>query len=104
MIPDDDCVVVVMKQKLVEIHIEEVLESLRCNKLGLSNEDAQQLLAVFGYNKLEEKEEKKLLKLLSFMWNPLLWVMEAAAIMAIGLTYGGVSNLYVFSISTTFFL
>ncbi|KAI3858962.1 hypothetical protein MKW98_028695 [Papaver atlanticum] len=74
---------------LVEIPIEEVLESLRCNKKGLSNEDAQQRLAMFGYNKLEEKEESKLLKFLSFMWNPLSWVMEAAAIMSIGLTYGG---------------
>jgi H+-transporting ATPase len=25
------------------------------------------------------------------MWNPLSWVMEAAAIMAIGLAHGGVS-------------
>ncbi|RZC87471.1 hypothetical protein C5167_036011 [Papaver somniferum] len=74
---------------LEEIPIEEVLESLGCNKQGLTNEDAQQRLAVFGYNKLEEKEESKLLKFLSFMWNPLSWVMEAAAIMSIGLTYGG---------------
>ncbi|KAH1240397.1 Plasma membrane ATPase [Glycine max] len=33
--------------------------------------------------------ESKLLKFLGFMWNPLSWVMEAAAIMAIALANGG---------------
>ncbi|CAH2080464.1 unnamed protein product [Thlaspi arvense] len=34
--------------------------------------------------------ENKFLKFLSFMWNPLSWVMEAAAVMAIVLANGGV--------------
>ncbi|KAG5545371.1 hypothetical protein RHGRI_017746 [Rhododendron griersonianum] len=33
--------------------------------------------------------ESKLLKFLGFMWNPLSWVMESAAIMAIALANGG---------------
>nr|CAD1831924.1 unnamed protein product [Ananas comosus var. bracteatus] len=40
-------------------------------------------------NKLEEKKENKFLKFLGFMWNPLSWVMEIAAIMAIALANGG---------------
>ncbi|KAI7985766.1 ATPase 6, plasma membrane-type [Camellia lanceoleosa] len=36
--------------------------------------------------------ESKILKFLGFMWNPLSWVMEAAAIMAIALANGGVST------------
>jgi hypothetical protein len=28
------------------------------------------------------------------MWNPLSWVMEAAAVMAIALANGGVSTIY----------
>ncbi len=35
-------------------------------------------------------QESKFLKFLGFMWNPLSWVMEAAAIMAIIMTNGGV--------------
>ena len=31
------------------------------------------------------------MKFLGFMWNPLSWVMEAAAIMAIALANGGVN-------------
>ena len=36
-------------------------------------------------------QENKILKFLGFMWNPLSWVMEAAALMAIALAHGGVS-------------
>ncbi|KAL3810628.1 hypothetical protein ACJIZ3_000678 [Penstemon smallii] len=74
---------------LENIPIEEVFENLRCRKEGLSSEDANRRLEIFGYNKLEEKEESKFLKFLGFMWNPLSWVMEAAAIMAIALANGG---------------
>jgi H+-transporting ATPase len=34
------------------------------------------------------EQESKVLKFLGFMWNPLSWVMEAAAIMAIALANG----------------
>ncbi|PSS07869.1 Plasma membrane ATPase [Actinidia chinensis var. chinensis] len=74
---------------LENIPIEEVFENLRCSKEGLSTEAAQQRLELFGHNKLEEKKESKFLKFLGFMWNPLSWVMEAAAIMAIALANGG---------------
>ncbi|XP_041006369.1 plasma membrane ATPase 1-like [Juglans microcarpa x Juglans regia] len=74
---------------LENVPIEEVFQTLRCNKDGLTTEAAQERLAIFGYNKLEEKKESKILKFLGFMWNPLSWVMEAAAIMAIALANGG---------------
>ncbi|KAK8710191.1 hypothetical protein V6N13_145528 [Hibiscus sabdariffa] len=74
---------------LENVPLEEVFETLRCNKNGLTAEAAEQRLAIFGYNKLEEKQESKVLKFLGFMWNPLSWVMEAAAIMAIALANGG---------------
>ncbi|KVH98880.1 Cation-transporting P-type ATPase [Cynara cardunculus var. scolymus] len=74
---------------LESIPIEEVFENLRCSKEGLTNSAAEERLAIFGHNKLEEKRESKFLKFLGFMWNPLSWVMEAAAIMAIALANGG---------------
>ncbi|KAF9619575.1 hypothetical protein IFM89_007402 [Coptis chinensis] len=43
-----------------------------------------------SYGDLAPKaKESKFLKFLGFMWNPLSWVMEAAAIMAIALANGG---------------
>ncbi|KAF1870689.1 hypothetical protein Lal_00026269 [Lupinus albus] len=74
---------------LENIPIEEVFEHLKCSKEGLSSEEGQKRLLVFGPNKLEEITESKFLKFLGFMWNPLSWVMEAAAIMAIVLANGG---------------
>uniref|UniRef100_A0A5B6Z0W5 Plasma membrane ATPase n=1 Tax=Davidia involucrata TaxID=16924 RepID=A0A5B6Z0W5_DAVIN len=74
---------------LETIPIEEVFEKLKCNREGLTSEDGEKRLQIFGLNKLEEKKESKVLKFLGFMWNPLSWVMECAAIMAIVLANGG---------------
>ncbi|CAA0810656.1 Nucleotidylyl transferase superfamily protein [Striga hermonthica] len=74
---------------LENIPIAEVFENLRCSREGLSSEDASRRLEIFGQNKLEEKEECKFLKFFGFMWNPLPWVMEAAAIVAVALANGG---------------
>ncbi|XP_071705901.1 plasma membrane ATPase 1-like isoform X2 [Rutidosis leptorrhynchoides] len=74
---------------LENIPMEEVFEKLKCTKEGLSSDEVEKRLNMFGYNKLEEKKENKILKFLGFMWNPLSWVMEAAAIMAIAMARGG---------------
>ncbi|CAM8923063.1 unnamed protein product [Rhodiola kirilowii] len=74
---------------LERIPIEEVFEQLKCSREGLTSAEGEQRLQIFGPNKLEEKKESKILKFLGFMWNPLSWVMEAAAIMAIVLANGG---------------
>ncbi|XAR66793.1 Proton-exporting ATPase [Bertholletia excelsa] len=74
---------------LENIPIEEVFQQLKCSKDGLSSSEGEKRLQIFGHNKLEEKEESKILKFLGFMWNPLSWVMESAAIMAIALANGG---------------
>ncbi|KAL8488950.1 hypothetical protein ACS0TY_025021 [Phlomoides rotata] len=74
---------------LEKVPIEEVFEQLKCTREGLSSDEGANRLQIFGPNKLEEKKESKFLKFLGFMWNPLSWVMEAAAIMAIALANGG---------------
>ncbi|XP_010932230.2 plasma membrane ATPase 4 [Elaeis guineensis] len=74
---------------LERIPIDEVFEQLKCSREGLSTAEGEQRLKIFGPNKLEEKKESKVLKFLGFMWNPLSWVMEIAAIMAIALANGG---------------
>ncbi|XP_073155429.1 plasma membrane ATPase-like [Henckelia pumila] len=73
---------------LEHIPLEEVFIQLQCTKEGLTSSEAEKRLEMFGPNKLEEKEENKFLKFLGFMWNPLSWVMESAAIIAIALANG----------------
>ncbi|KAK4272031.1 hypothetical protein QN277_020637 [Acacia crassicarpa] len=91
MADKDETLKAVLKEAvdLENVPIEEVFETLRCDRNGLTTAASQERLAIFGHNKLEEKEESKVLKFLGFMWNPLSWVMEAAAIMAIALANGG---------------
>lgn len=60
----------------------------RTSKEGLSSEEAASRIEKFGPNKLEQKEVNAFLQFLSFMWNPLSWVMEAAAIVSIALANG----------------
>ncbi|XP_066372813.1 ATPase 2, plasma membrane-type-like [Miscanthus floridulus] len=74
---------------LESVPIQEVFAVLKSSPHGLTSTDGASRLQIFGPNKLEEKKESKLLKFLGFMWNPLSWVMEAAAIMAIVLANGG---------------
>ncbi|CDY62140.1 BnaCnng39300D [Brassica napus] len=73
---------------LEKIPIEEVFQQLKCTSEGLTTQEGEDRIQLFGPNKLEEKKESKILKFLGFMWNPLSWVMEAAAIMAIALANG----------------
>ncbi|KAJ1918837.1 hypothetical protein H4219_002376 [Mycoemilia scoparia] len=66
----------------------QVFQLLQCDEKGLTESEAAQRIERFGPNKLEEKEVNPILQFLSFMWNPLSWVMEAAAIVAIALSNG----------------
>ncbi|GKV50375.1 hypothetical protein SLEP1_g57082 [Rubroshorea leprosula] len=63
---------------LERIPVEEVLEQLKCTRAGLTSKEGARRL-----------QESKILKFLGFMWNPLSWVMEAAAMMAIVMANGG---------------
>ncbi|GJR05470.1 plasma membrane ATPase 4 [Tanacetum coccineum] len=74
--------------ELEKVPIEEVFEQLKCNREGLSVDEGASRLQIFGPNKLRRRS--KVLKFqLVLKWNPLSWVMEAAAIMAIAMANGG---------------
>lgn len=55
----------------------------------MTSAEAAARIEKFGHNRLEHKEINPFLQFLGFMWNPLSWVMEAAAIVAIALSNGG---------------
>ncbi|EIW74869.1 calcium ATPase transmembrane domain M-containing protein [Coniophora puteana RWD-64-598 SS2] len=59
----------------------------------LSPSTVEHRLGLFGLNKLEQAERNPFLQLtfLGFMWNPLSWVMEGAALVAIVLSNGRAS-------------
>lgn len=57
----------------------------QCDEKGLSSDEAAKRLLEYGPNKLPEERRNPILVYLSYMWNPLSWAMEAAAIIAIAL-------------------
>jgi H+-transporting ATPase len=76
------------KVDLETIVIDDVFKLLQCDDQGLDTEEANRRLALFGPNRLESEEQNAFLQFLSFMWNPLSWVMEGAALVAIVLSNG----------------
>lgn len=68
--------------------MEEMFHLLQCDANGLTTAQAEERIGIFGPNKLEEKSENVVLQFLSFMWNPLSWVMEGAALVAIAMSNG----------------
>ncbi|KAI8088739.1 uncharacterized protein BX664DRAFT_379051 [Halteromyces radiatus] len=67
----------------------DVFTLLQTTTDGLTSEEAASRIEKFGYNRLEHKEINPILQFLGFMWNPLSWVMEAAALVAIAVSNGG---------------
>jgi len=49
---------------------------------GITTDEARQLLSQYGYNELPEKRVSILSKLLSYLWGPIPWMIEAAAILS----------------------
>lgn len=56
---------------------------LQCSHHGLSVDEASKRLTEYGPNKLPESTRNPILVFLGYMWNPLAWSMEIAAIISI---------------------
>ncbi len=62
---------------------EETLQALETDpKQGLSSQAVQERLARHGRNELEEKHINPLLKLLTYFWGPIPWMIEFAALLS----------------------
>lgn len=51
------------------IPVEEVFEKLKCTEAGLTSDEVQKRLEVFGYNKLEEKKVSNYLIMLLHFYS-----------------------------------
>jgi H+-transporting ATPase len=49
---------------------------------GLSQTEAQQRLAQYGYNEISEKKTNPFLKFLTYFWGPIPWMIEAAMVLS----------------------
>ncbi|MBE0619073.1 MAG: plasma-membrane proton-efflux P-type ATPase [Burkholderiales bacterium] len=70
------------KEDLKSAHAPERRAKSGSTPAGLSQAEAQKLLAQFGPNELAEKKTNALLKLLGYFWGPIPWMIEVAAILS----------------------
>ncbi|BBO83300.1 plasma-membrane proton-efflux P-type ATPase [Desulfosarcina ovata subsp. sediminis] len=62
---------------------DELMQRLDANWQGLSNADAAKRLDRFGANEITEKTISPFLKFLGYLWGPIPWMIEAAAILSL---------------------
>jgi H+-transporting ATPase len=68
---------------------EDLLAQLNTSPGGLSQTEAQNRLAAYGPNALEEKKKHPLLRFLSYFWGPIPWMIEVAALLSALLGHRG---------------
>jgi H+-transporting ATPase len=70
------------KDDLKSLSMEEVETKLGSSPEGLSQAEAQKRLIQYGPNEIAEKKSNVFLKLLSYFWGPIPWMIEAAVILS----------------------
>ncbi|CAH0521947.1 unnamed protein product [Peronospora belbahrii] len=66
-----------------QVPLNAALDKLKSCREGLTSDEAEKRLAEYGPNKLPEEKVNKLKLFMGFMWNPLSWAMEVAAVLSI---------------------
>jgi H+-transporting ATPase len=61
----------------------ELMKQLETSTQGLSTEEAQQRRERLGANEIPEKHTSALVKFLGYLWGPIPWMIEAAAILSL---------------------
>jgi len=70
------------KDDLKFLPLAEVEKKLASSPDGLSQAEAQQRLAQYGPNEIEEEHTNAFLKFLGYFWGPIPWMIEAAVILS----------------------
>ncbi|MFZ0726605.1 MAG: plasma-membrane proton-efflux P-type ATPase [Desulfobacterales bacterium] len=66
-----------------KIGINELMQQLSSSPKGLSNVEARKRLQHDGTNEISEKKTSPLLKFLSYLWGPIPWMIEVAAVLSL---------------------
>lgn len=67
---------------LSRLTLSELQQRLGATADGLDAEEARRRLSQYGYNELPEEKVNLLLKLFSYFWGPIPWMIEIAAILS----------------------
>ncbi len=67
---------------LRSLPLAEVQERLGSSPDGLTQAEATKRLAQYGPNEIQEQKTNPLLKVLTYFWGPIPWMIEAAVILS----------------------
>jgi len=70
-------------QEAQQTETAELMTQLGATSQGLSTDEAQRRLARFGANEIKEKTTSPIVKFLGYLWGPIPWMIEAAAILSL---------------------
>ncbi len=70
---------------LTTLPLDQLLDRLGSSPDGLTEAVAEQRLIQYGPNELEERKPNQLLKLLTYFWGPIPWMIEVAVILSAAL-------------------
>ena len=70
-------------EHLIRLGLTDFLIWPQATEEGLDSAEVKRRLDQYGYNKLPESTRIPFLVFLGYLWNPLSWAMEVAAILAI---------------------
>ncbi|MEJ2251907.1 MAG: plasma-membrane proton-efflux P-type ATPase [Candidatus Lokiarchaeota archaeon] len=60
----------------------EIITKLTTSEDGLTEEEAQKRLEIYGYNEIQEKKVNPIIKFLQNFWGPIPWMIEVAIILS----------------------
>jgi len=62
-----------------ELSVSDTFDKLSTSAGGLTREEVEKRLEEYGYNEIAEKKVNPVLKLFSYFWGPIPWMIEIAA-------------------------
>ncbi len=66
-----------------ELSVSDTFDKLSTSAGGLTGEEAEKRLEKYGYNEITEKKVNPFLKLFSYFWGPIPWMIEIAAALSV---------------------
>ncbi|MGC9104950.1 MAG: plasma-membrane proton-efflux P-type ATPase [Thermoprotei archaeon] len=73
----------VNKDRLANLSVQDLVRELGTDlQRGLSEEEAKTRLEKYGYNEIKEEKRNPLKELAKKFWNPVAWILEAAAVLS----------------------
>ncbi len=70
------------EEEAKKVSVKELLQKFSSGENGISSQEAEKRLSQYGYNEISEKKINPVIKFLRYLWGPIPWMIEIAAILS----------------------